>query len=89
MKISSRTAQAETKHTNFQRILEKRFKTSSATELSRFALKISNKKNPEYLLCDDNAKKSQVGASFFLSLMLVIRGFLTFLFPILDLFFYA
>jgi hypothetical protein len=34
--------------------------------LSRFALKISNKKNPEYLLCDDNAKKSQVGASFFL-----------------------
>jgi hypothetical protein len=64
MKISSRTAQAETQ--KFSTNIRKRFKTSSATELGRFALKISNKKNPEYLLCDDNAKKSQVGASFFL-----------------------
>ena len=70
-------------------IRKKKFKTSSATGLYPFALKILNKKNPEFLLCDDNAKKYQVGSCVFLSFMLIIKGLLTFLFPIFYLFYFT
>jgi len=64
MKILSRTAQAEI-HNFSMDTRKKRFKTPSATLLDRYALKIGNKKNLEFLLCDNNAKKSQVGSSIF------------------------
>ena len=55
------------------------------SHLIRFAPKIRSNKNPESLLCDDNAKNIKLAhPSFF---MLIVTGLLNLLFPI-YLFFY-